>query len=98
MAETPRLKVLFLCTGNSCRSQMAEAWARALKAEEIDPYSAGVSPHGLDPRAVKAMAPYRRVREEIKAFVQGLPRSLGRNPAWDPPPRYWLKRHDLCVT
>jgi len=149
MAETPRLKVLFLCTGNSCRSQMAEAWARALKADQIEPYSAGVSPHGLDPRAVaamaevgidishqkskdiselgglnfdwvitlcdnanqncpffpgpvkrmhagfddppllaaaaknenEAMAPYRRVREEIKAFVQGLPQSLGQNPA-----------------
>ncbi len=51
-----KLKVLFLCTGNSCRSQMAEGWARKLKADLIDAYSAGVEPHGMNPRAVKAMA------------------------------------------
>jgi arsenate reductase len=51
-----RLKVLFLCTGNSCRSQMAEGWARHLRGDVIEPYSAGVEPHGLDPRAVKVMA------------------------------------------
>ena len=51
-----RMKVLFLCTGNSCRSQMAEGWARHLKSDVIDPYSAGVKPHGLDPRAVRVMA------------------------------------------
>lgn len=51
-----RLKVLFLCTGNSCRSQMAEGWARHLRSDVIEPYSAGVEPHGLDPRAVKVMA------------------------------------------
>ena len=51
-----RLKMLFLCTGNSCRSQMAEGWTRLLKNETIEAYSAGVAPHGVDPRAVKAMA------------------------------------------
>ena len=51
-----KLKVLFLCTGNSCRSQMAEAWARHLKGELIETYSAGTEPKGMDPRAVKAMA------------------------------------------
>jgi arsenate reductase len=51
-----KLKVLFLCTGNSCRSQMAEGWARHLKSEVIEPYSAGIEAHGLDPRAVKVMA------------------------------------------
>lgn len=51
-----KLKVLFLCTGNSCRSQMAEGWARHLKRDEIVPYSAGTQKHGLNPRAVKVMA------------------------------------------
>jgi len=50
------LKVLFLCTGNSCRSQMAEGWARALKKDVIEPYSAGIETHGLNPLAVKVMA------------------------------------------
>jgi arsenate reductase (thioredoxin) len=50
------LKVLFLCTGNSCRSQMAEGWTRYLKGNAIEPYSAGVQPHGIDPRAVQAMS------------------------------------------
>ena len=51
-----KLKVLFLCTGNACRSQMAEGWARRLKGDTIEPYSAGIEPHGLDPRAVQVMA------------------------------------------
>ena len=51
-----KLKVLFLCTGNSCRSQMAEGWARALKGDAIEAYSAGIETHGLNPRAVAAMA------------------------------------------
>jgi len=55
MAEA-RIRVLFLCTGNSCRSQMAEGWARHLKSDCIEAYSAGIEPHGLDPRAVKVMA------------------------------------------
>ena len=50
-----KLKVLFLCTGNSCRSQMAEGWARHLKGDQIEPFSAGIEAHGLNPRAVKAM-------------------------------------------
>jgi len=139
-----RLKILFLCTGNSCRSQMAEGWARVLQRDRLEPYSAGVAPKGLDPRAVRvmaeegvdiagqasrdvedlleipfdvvvtvcdnareacpvfpgtarvvhvgfddpphlaagmadeeaALAPYRRVRDEIRAFVEGLPENL----------------------
>ena len=55
MTDT-RLKVLFLCTGNSCRSQMAEGWAKALKADAIEAYSAGIETHGLNPDAVKVMA------------------------------------------
>jgi len=51
----PRLKVLFLCTGNSCRSQMAEGWARQLHGERLEPHSAGISPVRIDPRAVQVM-------------------------------------------
>lgn len=51
----PRLKVLFLCTGNSCRSQMAEAWTRKLHPERFEPHSAGTNPGRLDPRAVHVM-------------------------------------------
>ena len=142
----PLLKVLFLCTGNSCRSQMAEGWARHLKADAIDAYSAGIQAHGLNADAVRVMAevgvditsqrskrvteltgvdfdyvvtvcghaqehcpvfpgkakivhvgfddpprlaveattdaerlaPYRRVRDEIRAFIESLPESLQR--------------------
>ena len=138
------LKILFLCTGNSCRSQMAEGWTRRLKSDRIEPYSAGIEARGLDPDAVRVMgeagvdiskqrskrvdelrdvafdyvvtvcghanescpvfsggtsvihvgfddpprlaagaatederlAPYRRVRDEIRAFVAALPHSL----------------------
>jgi len=51
-----RIKVLFLCTGNSCRSQIAEGWARHLKGDVIEPYSAGIHPIGVNPRAIKVMA------------------------------------------
>jgi arsenate reductase len=138
------LKVLFLCTGNSCRSQMAEGWARHLRGDQIEAFSAGIEAHGLNPDAVRVMAeagvdisgqrskvvgelrgvefdcvvtvcdqahescplfpgrarlvhagfddpprlaaaaateaqrlaPYRRVRDEIRAFVEGLPAAL----------------------
>jgi arsenate reductase (thioredoxin) len=141
------LKILFLCTGNSCRSQMAEGWTRHLKGDQIEAYSAGIEAHGLNPDAVRVMAeagvdisgqrskqvgelqrvefdcvvtvcghahescpvfpgkvkvvhvgfddpprlaadantemerlaPYRRVRDEIRAFVETLPASLNQN-------------------
>jgi arsenate reductase len=141
-----KIKVLFLCTGNSCRSQMAEGWARHLKGDVIEPYSAGVATHGMNANAVRvmreagvditgqrskhvdevkdvgldyvvtvcahanescpvfpgkakvvhvgfddppklaktaateeeALGPYRRVRDEIRAFVETLPQSLER--------------------
>ncbi|MBT3294955.1 MAG: arsenate reductase ArsC [Verrucomicrobia bacterium] len=145
MTATPqRIKILFLCTGNSCRSQMAEGWARALKDDVIEATSAGIETHGLNPNAVAVMAeadidisqqrsqcvddllhipfdyvitvcahahetcpvfpgqarvihvgfddppllatkartpemaltPYRRVRDEIRAFIESLPESL----------------------
>jgi len=144
MSDGKKIRILFLCTGNSCRSQMAEGLTRALKGDRFEPFSAGVIAQGLDPRAVKAMAelgidisshtskslnemtdrnfdyvvtvcnkakescpvfpgrtklmhqgfddppdlaagavdeeeamrPYRRVRDEIRDFVEGMPRSL----------------------
>lgn len=51
-----KLKVLFLCIGNSCRSQMAEGWARAIKPDDIEAYSAGIGPHGMNARAIRMMA------------------------------------------
>jgi arsenate reductase len=51
-----KIKVLFLCTGNSCRSQMAEGWARKLKGGLIEPFSAGIEKHGMNPHAVRVMA------------------------------------------
>ncbi len=143
-----KLKILFLCTGNSCRSQMAEGWARHLKGDVIEPYSAGTEARGLNPEAVRVMAqagvdisgqrsklvsevagtefdyvvtvcdnarescplfpgkatvvhvgfddpprvaadalteqerlaPYRRVCDEIRAFVERLPNALARQP------------------
>ena len=139
------MKILFLCTGNSCRSQMAEGWARHLKDDAVEAHSAGIETHGLNPRAVAvmgeagvdisghrskhvdelrevdfdtvvtvcghahencpifrgqakvvhvgfddppklaegaaseedALSHYRRVRDEIRRFVEGLPDSLG---------------------
>lgn len=50
------MKVLFLCTGNSCRSQMAEGWAKHLLSGTVEAYSAGTAPRGVDLRAVRAMA------------------------------------------
>ncbi|HEX8916684.1 MAG TPA: arsenate reductase ArsC [Humisphaera sp.] len=49
-------RVLFLCTGNACRSQMAEGWARALMSDRVDACSAGTSPHGVNRLAIRAMA------------------------------------------
>jgi arsenate reductase len=54
--DSDKLKILFLCTGNSCRSQMAEGWARHLKGDAVEPYSAGIETHGLNPRAGQVMA------------------------------------------
>lgn len=56
MTPSEKMRVLFLCTGNSCRSQMAEGWARHLAGERVEASSAGIETHGLNPRAVAAMA------------------------------------------
>ena len=50
-----RSRLLFLCTGNSCRSQMAEGWARHLRGDDFEAHSAGLESRGLDPRAVAVM-------------------------------------------
>ena len=47
--------ILFLCTGNSCRSQMAHGFAKALLSEKFNSYSAGIESHGLNPSAVEVM-------------------------------------------
>jgi arsenate reductase (thioredoxin) len=142
--KKPKTRILFVCTGNACRSQMAEGFARALKGKVIEAYSAGTNPHPVLPETIEvmresgvdissqrpkhvldmkhltfdyvvtlcdharescplypgatktihhgfddppflaagartreeALAPYRRVRDEIKAFVLTLPKSL----------------------
>lgn len=50
-----RSSILFLCTGNSCRSQMAEGWCKYFHADIFDVYSAGIEAHGLNPHAVQVM-------------------------------------------
>jgi arsenate reductase len=47
--------VLFLCTGNSCRSQMAEGWTRHLLGDKVEAYSAGIEAHGMNPNAMQVM-------------------------------------------
>ncbi|MRH43555.1 arsenate reductase (thioredoxin) [Aquibacillus halophilus] len=47
--------IYFLCTGNSCRSQMAEAWGKKHLSDKYDVYSAGIEAHGVNPKAIKAM-------------------------------------------
>ncbi len=67
-------RVLFLCTGNSCRSQMAEGWARALRGDRLEAYSAGTSPHGLNPLAVRAM---REAGVDISQHASKRPEEIG---------------------
>uniref|UniRef100_B3EMP9 Protein-tyrosine-phosphatase n=1 Tax=Chlorobium phaeobacteroides (strain BS1) TaxID=331678 RepID=B3EMP9_CHLPB len=50
-----KLNVLFLCTGNSCRSQMTEGWTRHLKGDDIEACSAGIETHRLNQNAAKVM-------------------------------------------
>ena len=74
--QTPmrKLKILFLCTGNSCRSQMAEGWARALKGEAVEAYSAGIQKHAMNPHAVKVM---KEAGVDISRHFSKTPAELG---------------------
>jgi protein-tyrosine-phosphatase len=76
MAAKDKIKMLFLCTSNSCRSQMAESWARHLKSDCIEPFSAGIRPAGVSQRAIEVMAEFRRIRDEMKSFIESLPEAL----------------------
>jgi len=58
------LRVLFLCTGNSCRSQMAEGWARHLLGNRVEAFSAGTDPGPVNPRAIQVM---QEVRVDISS-------------------------------
>ena len=73
-ADVRKVKVLFLCTGNSCRSQMAEGWARALKPDAVEAYSAGIEKHGINPHAVKVMA---EAGVDISGHYSKTPAELG---------------------
>lgn len=55
MTHGRQTTVLFLCTGNSCRSQMAEAWLRQLGGERFAVFSAGLAPHGIHPLTIQVM-------------------------------------------
>lgn len=72
--KNEKLKVLFICTGNSCRSQMAEGWAQHLKSDVIDAYSAGVRPIGVSSRAIKVMAEKGvDISKQISKHIDDLP-------------------------
>lgn len=49
------VNILYLCTGNSCRSQIAEGWTRRLGGAQVEVQSAGIEAHGKNPRAIKVM-------------------------------------------
>jgi len=56
MGRQRKLNILFICSGNSFRSQIAEAWTRVLKGNRYNAYSAGIQPHAINPQAVAVMA------------------------------------------
>ncbi len=78
-----RIRVLFLCTGNACRSQMAEGWLRHLGGDRFEVFSAGIEAHGLNPRAVAVM-------REVGVDISGQ-----RSEVLDPE---LLKTMDLVIT
>ncbi|MBL0870765.1 MAG: arsenate reductase ArsC [Phycisphaerales bacterium] len=92
MAEAKsKLKVMFLCTGNSCRSQMAEGWARALKGDVIEAFSAGTNPHGMNPLAIRAM---REAGVDISTHTSKRPEEL--NTSFDVVVTVCDSAHESC--
>lgn len=69
-----KLKLLFLCTGNSCRSQMAEGWARHLRSDVLEIWSAGIEKHGMNPHAVAVM---REAGVDISGQFSKTPAEIG---------------------
>lgn len=68
--------ILFLCTGNSCRSQMAEGWGRQLPTDQFEVFSAGLEKHGLNPKAVQVMAEAGvDIGDQYSKTVDELPRT-----------------------
>ena len=61
--------IYFICTGNSCRSQMAEAWARHFGGDRVEVYSGGIEAHGMNPRTVKSM---QEVGVDLSAYESTL--------------------------
>jgi len=55
MTITKKKRILFLCTGNACRSQMAEGWMKHLAGDTYEVFSAGIEAHGKNPRAITVM-------------------------------------------
>lgn len=84
-AAEPVIRVLFLCTGNACRSQMAEGWARALHPAVLNASSAGTIAAGLDSRAVQVMAEagVDISSQHSKTVEQLCDARSGRMPAYD---------------
>ncbi len=72
-----KTNVLFLCTGNSCRSQMAEGWTRHLLGDRVEAYSAGIEAHGMNANAVQVM---KEVGVEISGQSSKLADSLSDVP------------------
>ena len=68
--------ILFLCTGNSCRSQMAEGFARKLLSEQVNIYSAGIEAHGLNNRAVRVMGEIGiNISEQKSKTIDDIPKN-----------------------
>ena len=61
--------IYFICTGNSCRSQMAEAWASHFGGDRVEVYSGGIEAHGMNPRTVKSM---QEVGVDLSAYESTL--------------------------